>query len=138
MSAEKLRTARIVLLKVTHWPFVGLILAWEKAQRYWTNGQRVKPSFGLSRRGPRATRTVRRDLSGMSFKQPLLATATLQPPLVEQARADRSNPDTTAKPTMATSETVEALETAVQDLRAQVESLASLLVNKKTKSSIAN
>ncbi|KAK6422574.1 hypothetical protein LTR81_004734 [Elasticomyces elasticus] len=127
MSAEKLRTARIALLKATHWPFVGLILAWETSRKYWYQGQKAQPSFGLSRRGPHATRTVRRDLSGV--KQPLLATASSEPPLVEQARVDRSCSDTTAKQPMAASETVHALEMAVQDLRTQVATLALLLEN---------
>ncbi|TKA76639.1 hypothetical protein B0A55_04934 [Friedmanniomyces simplex] len=134
MSAEKLRTTRIVLLKATHWPFVGLILAWERARLYWNQGRKAKPSFGLTRRGPYATRKARRDLSGMSFQQPLLATATLQPPLDEQARADRSCSDIPSKQPMAASETVGPLEMAVHDLRAQVEALASILATEKTKS----
>ncbi|KAK5716040.1 hypothetical protein LTR15_009865 [Elasticomyces elasticus] len=132
MSAEKLRTARIALLKATHWPFVGLILAWERSRKYWYQGQKAQPSFGLSRRGPHATRTVRRDLSGV--KQPLLASP--QPPLVEQARVDRSCSDTTAKQPMAASETVHALEMAVQDLRTQVATLASLLENQSKAGSV--
>ncbi|KAK4900599.1 hypothetical protein LTR27_002315 [Elasticomyces elasticus] len=134
MSAEKLRTARIALLKATHWPFVGLILAWERSRKYWYQGQKAQPSFGLSRRGPHATRSVRRDLSGV--KQPLLATASPQPPLVEQARVDRSCSDTTAKQPMAASETVHALEMAVQDLRTQVATLASLLENQSKPDSV--
>ncbi|TKA62017.1 hypothetical protein B0A55_10288 [Friedmanniomyces simplex] len=133
MSAEKLRTTRIILLKATHWPFVGLILAWERARLYWNQGHKVKPSFGLTRRGPYATRKACRDLSGMSFQQPLLATATLQPPLDEQARADRSCSDIPTKQPMAASKTAEALEMAVHDLRAQVEAIASILATEQTK-----
>ncbi|KAK5731469.1 hypothetical protein LTR17_011357 [Elasticomyces elasticus] len=134
MSAEKLRTARIALLKATHWPFVGLILAWERSRKYWYQGQKAQPSFGLSRRGPHATRSVRRDLSGV--KQPSLATASPEPPLVEQARVDRSFSDTTAKQPMAASETVHALEMAVQGLRTQVATLATLLENQSKADSV--
>ncbi|KAK0959568.1 hypothetical protein LTR91_020761 [Friedmanniomyces endolithicus] len=133
MSAEKLRTLRIVLLKATHWPFVGLILAWERARLYWNQGRKVRPSFGLSKRGPYATRKARRDLSGMSFQQPLLATAPLQPPLDEQAHADRSCSDIPTKQLTAAPETVEALESAVHELRAQVKALASILASEKSK-----
>ncbi|KAK1821272.1 hypothetical protein LTR12_004330 [Friedmanniomyces endolithicus] len=133
MSAEKLRTLRIVLLKATHWPFVGLILAWERARLHWNQGRKVRPSFGLSKRGPYATRKARRDLSGMSFQQPLLATAPLQPPLDEQAHADRSCSDIPTKQLTAAPETVEALESAVNELRAQVKALASILASEKSK-----
>ncbi|KAK0282041.1 hypothetical protein LTR35_007138 [Friedmanniomyces endolithicus] len=134
MSAEKLRTLRIVLLKATHWPFVGLILAWERARLYWNQGRKVRPSFGLSKRGPYATRKARRDLSGISFQQPLLATAPVQPPLDEQAHADRSCSDIPTKQLTAAPETVEALESAVHELRAQVKALASILASEKSKS----
>ncbi|KAK0253832.1 hypothetical protein LTS09_011136 [Friedmanniomyces endolithicus] len=133
MSAEKLRTLRIVLLKATHWPFVGLILAWERARLYWNQGRKIRPSFGLSQRGPYATRKARRDLSGMSFQRPLLANAPLQPPLDEQAHADRSCSDIPTKQLTAAPETVEALETAVHELRAQVKALASILASEKSK-----
>jgi len=133
MSAEQLRSTRIVLLKATHWPFVGVILAWEKARQSWTHGRDAKASLSLSRRAPNATRAVRRPLSGRPLQQPLLATAILEPPLGEQAHAESSSIDVPSKHALAAPETVEALKTAVHDLQDQVQALATLLAYKQAK-----
>ncbi|KAK3072848.1 hypothetical protein LTR53_006080 [Teratosphaeriaceae sp. CCFEE 6253] len=135
MSAEELRSTRIALLKASHWPFVGLILAWESARLYWHHRRNASPSLGMSRRAANAIRVARRPLSGRTLQQPSLAIGDLEPPLDEQARADGSPSAVPAKQDRAASETVEALEKAVHDLRAQVEALASLLaVNKGERS----
>lgn len=130
VSAETLRTWRIVLLKATHWPFVGLILFWERARLQWQQKGVPATSFGSTKRSLNASMR-RRPVSGQSFKHPLLADGGIDPPLDQEARADRRADVEPSGNTSAAFETIEALEKAVQDLKAQAENLANLLVQAK-------
>ncbi|KAK3678209.1 hypothetical protein LTR78_002305 [Recurvomyces mirabilis] len=129
VSAEDLRTIRIILLKATHWPFVGLILGWEKGRQYWKtrDGRPTASSRDQMRR-----LITRRPLSGMSFQQPMLSAGTEHPPLEEQARSERLPAEIAVDQIAAPSETIEALTTAVQDLRRQVEALTSLVAERSS------
>lgn len=128
LSAERLRTTRITLLKATHWPFVALILAFEHGRLYWNLGRRAKASFGMSRRGPNAPTALRRPRSGRSYPQPYPQPMSRpSQSLGEQALADRSPERESVQHRAAASETIEALEAAVQSLRMQVETMSSML-----------
>ncbi|KAK4574848.1 hypothetical protein LTR86_001690 [Recurvomyces mirabilis] len=129
VSAEDLRTIRIILLKATHWPFVGLILGWEKGRRYWKtrDGRPTASSRDQMRR-----LITRRPMSGMSFQQPMLSAGTEHPPLEEQARSERLPAEVAVDQIAAPSETIEALTTAVQDLKRQVEALTSSVAERSS------
>ncbi|KAK5117319.1 hypothetical protein LTR62_005936 [Meristemomyces frigidus] len=121
VSTEDLRTIRIILLKATHWPFVLCILAWERSRQMWQ-----------TRHGKCTTRDqVKKLISGRSFQQPLLVTAIEEPPLEGQARSSGSVVITTNNQPVASAETIEALLTAVQELKQQVETLSSTMVNRE-------
>lgn len=133
LPAEQLRTARIVLLKATHFPFVALILGWESWRLYWLDRPGAKSSFGRTSRGSGVSNALRRP----PLQHPLFATGprqTLlveQTPLVEQTRAARSPVVKPLEDPVETPGTIEALEIALDNLRTQLESISALLLREK-------
>ncbi|KAK5121466.1 hypothetical protein LTR85_005299 [Meristemomyces frigidus] len=125
LPAERLRAVRIFLLKATHFPFVALILGWESWRLYWS--ERAKSSSGLTHRGLHAPTTLRRPRAQL----PLLAAGTRQMPLDKQTRTPRSPSTKPSEDPAAGSETIEALEMAVDSLRTQLETITSLIAKEK-------
>ena len=125
LSAETLRTVRIFLLKATHWPFVAVILGWEKWRQYWSGRPRVRATFGPATRVRNAPALLRR-----SPTLPLTA-GTKWLPLAEQTRTVRLPVTMSSHDTAAESETLETLESAVDALKTQLEKITTLLEDEK-------
>lgn len=127
LPAERLRIARIVLLKATHFPVVALILGWETWRLHWNDRRRATSSSRLSSRRPTASASLRRPLTPL----PLLSAGARQTRLAEQTRTARSS---VGKPTLDPSvshETLVALETAVGNLQTQLETISSFIASGK-------
>lgn len=104
---------RISILKVSHLPIVGLILAWENG-RLWLHDRPSAEKLG----GPK--RLSKRLSRKALVYPPSLAQET--PSAAVQPARDHS----------AASETIEELGSAVNDLRKQVEMLSQLLLERQT------
>ena len=120
MSGETLRSIRIILLKATHWPFVALILGYE-SWRLHVERRGKKDSSLLYVRGPNSPNTPRRPL----WK---LATDSRHARLVGEARPA---PTSFASPVMAPLETIDSLEAAVDNLKAQIETISTMIAKGK-------
>jgi hypothetical protein len=118
LPAETLRSVRIVLLKATHWPFVGLILAWENGRLYFT---RSHIDSAMTLRGPKSPMSSRRSLAG------ILRTPSSKARPAQLDRSPRAGRKPMARPGQAVTETNFDLEAAVAALRTQVETIASLV-----------
>jgi hypothetical protein len=127
LPAEKLRSLRIILLKATHWPFVGLILAWENGRLY-LNQRRNVNSSSQSLRGPNSPTGVRRSVAGGWWH----GSSKTRPPQLGQAPRTGRRP--MARPEPAATETIDDLQAAVAALKTQVEAIASLLEKTSTPS----
>ena len=125
LSAGTLRTVRIFLLKATHFPFVALILGWEKSREYWNSRSRVLPAPHPTTRVLKAPALLRR-----APTMPLTAGARWVP-LAEQTRTVRLPVTKSSHATAAESETLEALESAVNALKTQLETITTLLEDEK-------
>lgn len=125
LPAEKLRAVRIFLLKATHFPFVALILGWESWQLYWS--ERAKSSSGLVNRGLNTPTSLRRPRTQL----PVLAAGTRQISLDKQTRIVQSPTSKRLPNPAARSETFEALEVAVDNLRTQLETITSIIANER-------
>ena len=123
MSPQKVRRARIVLLKLTHWPFVLAIFGYEAVRRLWVD-HRKSGSSGVSRGLSQSPTSLRRRKALSSTRPPLLDPQSLdeQPRPAGRLSAD----DLTAVP-----ETIEGLSSAVADLKAQVETLTEMLMKER-------
>ncbi|EMC91951.1 hypothetical protein BAUCODRAFT_152304 [Baudoinia panamericana UAMH 10762] len=125
VSAERLRSARIVLLKATHWPFVALIMIWEKGQRlYWQRDAKHFPSAHALAKGPTAAGAPSRPLYRHSYRRALLPRGLPGPREVEQPKESDTSPG--AQGTVSV-ETVEELKKAILKLTSQVENLSSMM-----------
>lgn len=117
------------MLKATHWPFVALILAWERGRQYWRQGHATTSSIGLTRQSLNAAMR-RRPLSGRSYEHPSLLAEHAQAPLGLQARTERL---ANAAGQQAMPDVVE-LRKAVHDLKIQADRLEALLAQQITSS----
>ncbi|KAF2816252.1 uncharacterized protein BDZ99DRAFT_484915 [Mytilinidion resinicola] len=79
LPAERLRSARIVLLKGTHFPFVAAIWAYEHGQDYWMSRAQA-PSTSLSMGGPETSPSKKRPplKSSLNSPRPLAAATGVQ------------------------------------------------------------
>jgi len=130
LLAETLRSLRIVLLKATHWPFVALILGWESGRLYLNRRLNAKPSTSPLR-GPNSAKSSRHSLAGALLK-PGLSKARSQP-LDRETRTGRkpmSRPDPPAA-----LDTDDDLAAAVTALQTQLESIASMIAERKDRKS---
>lgn len=123
LSAERLRSLKIGFLKATHWPFVALILGYER-WRLQLDGTGKDRSSRASIRGPLSPTTLRRP---RQIQRPLLAVHSRSSPLADQARAGRSSTTTPLKAALETAE----LESVVSHLKAQLEELTTLITRQK-------
>ncbi|SMY27925.1 unnamed protein product [Zymoseptoria tritici ST99CH_1A5] len=123
---QQLRTLRISLLKATHFPLVGLILAYENG-RLWIHDRRTTTpgdKIGVSKRLSRHP-IGRKALS--SARVHLLDEQAQAPDRSAEANSPEEDLSAAAN---ASDETIEALTTAVADLKSQIESLSELLKKK--------
>lgn len=119
ISTQHLRNARIVLLKATHWPFVALILFYERALS-WLHARKTGPSGVSNRTSLNSPTSLRRPLSRRTL-------ASGRPPsLVHQPR-ERQGRSSAARESPAATESVEGLSSAVAALQTQVAHLSDLL-----------
>ncbi|KAF2772744.1 Ca2+/Mg2+-permeable cation channel [Teratosphaeria nubilosa] len=124
LSAARLRTMRIVLLKATHAPLVGMIMAYELLAAKARDRPRVRPSYGLSSRG--------RHSKGAPtlLRQPLSvhgAPARPLSPLAVQARCASDPDDTPLKDPTAALESLQTLQRAVDDMKNELRSMTEEL-----------
>jgi hypothetical protein len=130
MSAEKLRTIRIVLLKSTHWPFVALILAWEKGRQQWLlrakhRGNRLP--FKTAKLSLAGAGLTRRPPLGRIPDHPTDVAQSGRPSLVTFAPSERSSIKMPAGQDVLASHAYESLETALRELQERLDLLSSLL-----------
>jgi len=116
VPGDSLRVHRIVLLKATHWPFVALILGYERGRHFLHDRRRAKSSFtpvhpsSLLRR-PKSTHST------------LLGAGTDGQQLDRQTRAIGATADVpTAAP-----ETIRSLEAVAANLKTQLDAVNSLI-----------
>ncbi|KAK4981614.1 hypothetical protein LTR66_009846 [Elasticomyces elasticus] len=129
LPAERLRGARIVLLKVTHFPCVALIYAYENGRQYLMNRQQERGSWLPLMGGPESPQSQKRPFLGASLRSTRpLAAANLVQPLDCETQAGRG---VVKKPgadeTAAVSGSRDELWTAVKRLSSQVETLTAVL-----------
>jgi len=127
LPAERLRVARVFLLKATHFPVVALILGWETWRLHWSDRHEAKSSSRLASRKSIASASLRRPLTPL----PLLSAGARQTQLVGQTRMTRSPVGTPTLHPSLSRETLVALETAVENLRTQLDTI-SLFVASET------
>ncbi|KAK4969320.1 hypothetical protein LTR66_011683 [Elasticomyces elasticus] len=130
LPAERLRGARIVLLKVTHFPCVALIYAYENGRQYLTDRQQERGSWLPLMGGAESPRSQKRPFLGASLRstRPLAAANLVQTSLDGEAQAGRGlvkKPG--ADETAAVSGSKDELWTAVKKLSSQVETLTAVL-----------
>lgn len=126
VAADRLRSARIALLKATHWPFVALILAYEHWRLHADRSQGSRSSSAAVR-GPKSPTMLRRSLSARQMQKPSMAARSALPSLAEEARPAHT---TTVEDFGAALETGE-LEVAVSHLKAQLEEVSALLAKRR-------
>ena len=120
LPPETLRSARIVLLKATHWPPVALILGYESWRLYLERRHNAH-SPSPHGRGPNSPSSLHRPFSGRWVQQKAsLATGARTTQLAGEARAART-------PVPAPQETRKKLEAAVANLKAQIETISSMI-----------
>ncbi|KAM3424467.1 hypothetical protein BST61_g6471 [Cercospora zeina] len=123
LSPQRLRAARIVLLKATHWPLVAMILLYERALTLLEDRRKTRSSS--VRRSPNSPTSLRRPL----YRKALSVSRTS--PLEEQPRTARSPAAASAPGSTAARDSAERLNSVVADLHAQVQMLTDLLVKEK-------
>ncbi|KAH9827927.1 Ca2+/Mg2+-permeable cation channel [Teratosphaeria destructans] len=124
LSAARLRTIRIVLLKATHAPLVGMIMAYELLAAKARDRPRVRPSYGLSSRGRHgigAPTLIRQTLSVHD------ASARPPSPLAMHARCASGPGDTPLRDPAAALESLQTLQRAVDNLKKELRSMAEEL-----------
>lgn len=119
MSAETLRSFRIILLKATHWPFVALILGYEQWRLYLNSHHHP----GSSLRGPNTPGSHRRSAAGRPALSRRLTSQLATETRSARKRWSRSRPS-------ASIETDDDLRAAVAALQTQVETLSAMLAKK--------
>ncbi|KAJ8116940.1 hypothetical protein OPT61_g1742 [Boeremia exigua] len=118
LPSEKLRSARIVLLKATHLPFVGVIWAYEHLDMY-----RKGDSGPVSFSGPQTPTATKRHLR-LAVNSPRLLRADIRPNSGTAARAQSTG---RAQPSAEQVEPDAQLRTLVVNLTAQVEALTAIV-----------
>jgi hypothetical protein len=118
LSSERLRSVRIVLLKGTHFPIVGLIWLFEQLTE-----SRERESKALSFNGPQATVSSRR----LAVNKPhlLMASPIIQDSNRPHSRVRLTTPDA-------------QLQAAVLKLSTQVENLTAIVSQLKRDSNSAS
>lgn len=132
LTAERLRKVRILLLKITHAPFVALILAYEGGRQFLADQRRAKSSSTRSPgRGDPATSSsllLRRAVSSRSVHPSLATGSDRQASLATQARTGRSSaPGKTRSDSVAAHETTEALQRLMGEMKLQLHAVEALL-----------
>lgn len=118
MPSERLRSARIVLLKATHLPFVGVIWAYEQLDVY-----RKRDLGPMSFSGPQ-TPTVTKRTSRLAVNSPRLLRANAQATPSAAARAQSTGRTQSGAGPI---EPNAQLRTLVINLTAQVEALTAIV-----------
>jgi hypothetical protein len=124
-SSESIRSARIVELKVTHFPFVAIIWAYESSQQYVRNARRASPLVSNG--------------SLPSNSQPLAPGGRKKHPALNLLAAspgkDRPSHHTdaynTRVPASGSTDSVAELVALVQRLSSQVDELTSIVTSQK-------
>lgn len=111
---------RIVLLKGLHFPFVALILGYERWRLHLDQRRHAKAPL-QGRNSPKETDRPR---SGRWMPKPLTATGTRRQLLAHRRR------EPTAQ---AQSETLDALANAVANLKSQADTISSMIAAEKRK-----
>lgn len=135
VKAEEMRNYRIALLKATHWPFVVLILGYERGRRFLLERRRAGSSFAAPARPPSAP-CLRRPASGRFMPSTSAAAGTRRTPLDIQARAASSTTVRSAavdSPAIETVDTLDALKALAANLRSQMDTVAALVEREKAR-----
>lgn len=123
VSADSMRTYRIALLKVTHWPLVALILGYESIRHFFLNREQKGSTHRKPVGSPPASFMLRRANSGILIPSTSVAAGTRRMPFARQARAAR-NGVVRKPPDVETTDTLEALAAG---LRSQLDVVTSLI-----------
>nr|OQO30480.1 hypothetical protein B0A51_01709 [Rachicladosporium sp. CCFEE 5018] len=128
VPADSLRAYRIVLLKATHWPFVGLILAFESGRQFLHDRQRAKTPFAALTQKSAPTTLLRRPQSTL----PSPAGAGTQ---TKSLDGHAQPADTRNGTPSAPNETVQALQQLADGLRTQLHSVEEILEVERSRQS---
>lgn len=130
IPTEQLRRTRIVLLKITHSPFVAAIWVYEGIQERLYNQHRPRGSGVSSLGGPASSASLKRAsyLRSQSYLTPRTLVAS-QASLPRAARAGRSSASVNQRPSTRNSN--EPLEALVLKLSSQVEELTAMMAGQQ-------
>jgi len=131
LPTEISRQVRIVILKVTHLPFVAIILVLEASWLYWNDRRSARSISARAVRGPGTSKSLRHPFSGRLMQHPVLAAGTRPTQLVESTQQPRTagtpGERQLQEEPAAVPETVDMLVNEMADLKTKVETLTSLL-----------
>lgn len=130
IAPNSLRACRIALLKVTHWPLVALILAYENGRRAVDRRRDGEPSTAAA---PRSS-LMRRPLSSRSVPTRLKIRISDSPPSGQSNAGQLSRNGHTSR-TASSLNRIETLESLAASLRLQLETVESMIESEKTQSS---
>jgi len=135
LPSETLRSARIVVLKTTHFPVVAAIWAFESGVQYLADRRAHRSSWMSSIGGPESSSPSKRNTlrSSLRTPRPLAAAAVNQASVNGGPRAVRAGTDYwNSRPTSRTfTESHEDLRSLVVKLSAQVESLTAIVAEQR-------
>jgi len=129
--AETLRRARIVLLKITHLPFVAIIWAYESSRRYMAQRVHSPPATTMSFSPDRPLSTGRtslsRNVSLHPSRLPALNNTSLVAPSSPSTQRQSKGHGKSPAPASGTADPIADLMSLVEKLNAQVEELTSMV-----------
>lgn len=128
MSTDSMRTYRIALLKVTHWPLVALILGYESIRHFLLHREQTGSTHPTPV-SPSASFLLRRANSGILIPSTSGTAGTRRLPLDRQTRAARNG--AVRKPPDV--ETTDTLQVLAASLRSQLEVVTSLIERKEAR-----
>lgn len=133
VAPNSLRACRIALLKVTHWPLVALILAYENGRRAVDRRGQADSSLTASAGAVSRSSLMRRPLSSRSV--PRLKIKISDSPPGGKALTGQQSHDRPRSRTASSQNRIDTLEALAESLRLQLHSVDSMIESEKTQSS---
>lgn len=132
VAPNSLRACRIALLKVTHWPLVALILAYESGRR--AVDRRGQADNTASAGTVSRSSLMRRPLSSRSVQTRLRIKISDPPPGGQVLTGQRSH-DRTQSRAASSQNRIDTLEALAESLQLQLRTVNSLIESEKMQSS---
>lgn len=130
IAPDDLRACRITLLKVTHWPLVALILAYENCRRLFQHQKETGIIIGSTK--PGLTPSLMRRQTSSRSTEPLSLTETPESELDGQASVTSDNQFAESSTRASKSQDrLKTLETLATSLRAQLLTVEGLIESEK-------